>query len=76
MSAKGPQHTGLILSLRVLSGIAQLEVRWLRRDRKAACSSLKPGAYYNIVGCISMRPYKQPSIAAENSTGDSTGVNT
>ena len=33
------------------------------------------GAYYNVVGCISLRPFKQPSVATKNSTGDSTGVN-
>ena len=44
-------------------------------DCKLACC-LKPGAYYYVVGCISLRPYKQPSVATKNSTGDSTVVNT
>ena len=39
-------------------------------------SAYKPGAYYNVVGCISLRMYKQPSVATKNGTGDSTGVNT
>ena len=29
---------------------------------------LKPGAYYNVVGCISLRPYKQLSVATKNSS--------
>ena len=37
--------------------------------------SPKPGAYYNVVGCIPLQPYKQPSVATKTSTGDSTGVN-
>ena len=37
--------------------------------------SPKPGAYYNVVGCIPLQTYKQPSVATKTSTGDSTGVN-
>ena len=44
--------------------------------RRFSKNALKSGAYYNVVGCISLQPYKQPSVATKNSTGDSTGVNT